>query len=54
MRLRTSSWKPLTTDSTTISTATPSAMPIIETRELTPMERVRRLARRYRSPTRSS
>ena len=30
MRLRNSSWKPFITDSTTISAATPSAMPAIE------------------------
>ena len=30
IRLRNSSWKPFMTDSTTISAATPSAMPAIE------------------------
>ncbi len=45
MRVRTSFWKPFITDSTTISAQTPTAMPIIETRELMPMKRLRRLAR---------
>ena len=42
MRLRTSSWKPLTTDSTTISAATPSAMPSIDTPEMNEMKRLLR------------
>ena len=38
-------WKPFITESTTISAHTPSAMPIIDTAELMPMKRLRRLAR---------
>ncbi len=45
MRVRTSFWKPFITESTTISAQTPTAMPIIDTRELIPMKRLRRLAR---------
>ena len=45
MRVRTSFWKPFITDSTTISAHTPTAMPTIDTSELTPMKRLRRLAR---------
>ena len=39
-------WKPFITESTTMSAHTPSAMPIIDTRELMLMKRLRRLARR--------
>jgi hypothetical protein len=45
MRVRTSFWKPFITDSTTISAHTPTPMPIMETSELMPMKRLRRLAR---------
>ncbi len=45
MRSRTSVWKPFITDSTTISTATPSAMPTMEMAEMKLMKRLRRLAR---------
>jgi len=45
MRVRTSSWKPFITESTTIRAQTPTAMPIIETAELMPMKRLRRRAR---------
>jgi hypothetical protein len=37
--------KPFITDSTTIRAHTPTAMPIMETAELMPMKRLRRLAR---------
>ena len=45
MRARTSFWKPFITDSTTISAATPSAMPSIEISEMKEMKWLRRLAR---------
>ena len=45
MRSRISFWKPFMTESTTISAQTPTAMPIIETRELMLMKRLRRRAR---------
>ena len=45
MRVRTSFWKPFITESTTISAQTPTKIPIIDTRELIPMKRLRRLAR---------
>jgi hypothetical protein len=41
MRVRTSRWKPLNTDSTVMSTVMPSAMPTIEMSEITEMKRVR-------------
>ena len=45
MRARSSFWKPFITDSTTISAATPSAMPTIEMSEMKEMKWLRRLAR---------
>ncbi len=45
MRARSSFWKPFMTDSTTISAATPSAMPAIEVAEMKLMKWLRRLAR---------
>ncbi len=45
MRVRSSFWKPFITDSTTISAATPSAMPAIEVSEMKLMKWLRRLAR---------
>ena len=45
MRARSSFWKPFITDSTTISAATPSAMPAIEMSEMKEMKWLRRLAR---------
>ena len=45
MRVRTSFWKPFITESTTMSAQTPTPMPIMETSELMPMKRLRRLAR---------
>ena len=45
MRVRSSFWKPFITDSTTISAATPSAMPSIEISEMKEMKWLRRLAR---------
>ena len=45
MRVRSSFWKPFITDSTTISAATPSAMPSIEVMEMNEMKWLRRLAR---------
>ena len=45
MRVRSSFWKPFITESTTISAATPSAMPHIEIREMKEMKWLRRLAR---------
>ena len=45
MRVRSSFWKPFITDSTTISAATPSAMPAIEMAEMKLMKWLRRLAR---------
>jgi len=48
MRSRTSFWKPFITDSTTISAATPSAMPSIDTsamKEMKPLPVVRLPAR---------
>ena len=41
MRLRSSSWNPFITDSTTISAATPSAMPAIEISEMNEMNVLR-------------
>ena len=41
MRLRSSCWKPFITDSTTISAATPSAMPAIEISEMNEMNVLR-------------
>jgi len=41
MRLRSSSWNPFITDSTTISAATPSAMPAIEMSEMKDMNVLR-------------
>ena len=41
MRVRTSRWKPLKTDSTVISTVMPSAIPTMEISEMTDMNRVR-------------
>ena len=37
-----------------MSAATPNVMPVIEMKVLSEMVRVRRLARRYRSPTKIS
>jgi hypothetical protein len=45
IRVRTSVWKPFITESTTISTMTPSAMPAMEMREMKLMKRLRRFAR---------
>ena len=45
MRARSSFWKPFITESTTISAATPSAMPAIEIAEMKLMKWLRRLAR---------
>ena len=45
MRPRNSVWKPFITDSTTISAATPSAMPSMEIIEMKEMKWLRRLAR---------
>ncbi len=45
MRSRTSFWKPFITDSTTISAATPSAMPAIEISEMKEMKLLRPLRR---------
>ena len=45
MRVRISDWKPFITDSTTISAATPSAIPAIEMSEMKLMKWLRRLAR---------
>ena len=45
MRVRSSSWKPFITDSTTISAATPKAMPSIDTKEMNEMKRLRPCAR---------
>ncbi|MCY1244636.1 hypothetical protein D9M72_577260 [compost metagenome] len=53
MRSRTSFWKPFITDSTTISAATPRAMPnieIIEINEMKVLRLARLLARVYRQP----
>ena len=41
MRVRTSRWNPLNTDSTVMSTVMPSAIPTIEISEITEMKRVR-------------
>ena len=41
MRVRTSRWNPLNTESTVISTVIPSAMPITEISEITEMNFVR-------------
>ncbi len=54
MRARTSFWNPFITDSTTISAATPSAMPSIEVSEMNEMKWLRRSARVKRSPTNNS
>jgi hypothetical protein len=45
IRARSSVWKPFITDSTTISAATPSAIPAIEVSEMKLMKWLRRLAR---------
>ena len=45
MRVRTSRWNPLKTESTVISTNMPSAIPTIEISEITEMKRVRWRAR---------
>ena len=45
MRARNSFWKPFMTDSTTISAATPKAMPSIDVMEMKEMKWLRRLAR---------
>jgi len=45
MRVRSSCWKPFMTDSTTISAATPRAMPNMEMAEMKEMKWLRRLAR---------
>ena len=45
IRVRSSFWKPFMTESTTISAATPSAMPAIEMAEMKLMKWLRRLAR---------
>jgi len=45
IRVRTSVWKPFITESTTISTATPSAMPTMEMSEMKLIKRLRRFAR---------
>ena len=57
IRVRSSFWKPFITDSTTISAATPSAMPAIEISAMNEMKRLRPeplRARVYRRPTASS
>jgi len=54
MRARTSFWNPFITDSTTISAATPSAMPSIEVSEMNEMKWFLRSARVKRSPTNNS
>ena len=41
MRVRTSRWKPLNTESTVIKTVMPSAIPTIEMSEMIEMKRVR-------------
>ena len=46
MRVRSSFWKPFITDSTTISAATPSAIPTIDVSEMKEMKWLR--ARRAR------
>jgi len=46
MRSRTSFWKPFITESTTISAATPRAMPAIEIAEMKEINALRRRARR--------
>ena len=48
MRVRNSSWKPFMTDSTTISAATPSAIPSIDTAEMKETKRLRPAPRRAR------
>ncbi|MCY1222045.1 hypothetical protein D9M72_341220 [compost metagenome] len=53
MRSRTSFWNPFITDSTTISAATPRAIPnieIIEMNEMKVLRLARLLARVYRQP----
>ena len=49
MRLRNSSWKPFITDSTTISAATPSAMPAIDDSEMNEMKVLREAPLRVRT-----
>ncbi len=44
MRVRSSSWKPFITESTTMSAITPSAIPAMETMEMKEMKWLRRLA----------
>ena len=48
IRVRSSSWKPFITDSTTISAATPSAMPAIEVSAMNEMNELRPEPRRAR------
>ena len=48
MRVRNSSWKPFMTDSTTISAATPRAIPSIDTAEMKDTNRLRPAPRRAR------
>ena len=48
IRLRNSSWKPFITDRTTISAATPSAIPAIDVAEMKGMKRLRPEPRRAR------
>ncbi len=48
IRLRSSSWKPFITDSTTISAATPSAMPAIDVSAMNEMNELRPEPRRAR------
>ena len=48
IRLRSSSWKPFITDSTTISAATPSAMPAIDVSAMNEMNVLRPEPRRAR------
>ena len=48
MRLRSSSWNPFITDSTTISAATPSAIPAIEVSAMNEMNVLRPEPRRAR------
>ncbi len=45
-RSRISRWKPFITESVVMSTATPSAMPMMEASEMKEMKPLRRLARR--------
>ena len=48
IRLRSSSWKPFITDSTTISAATPSAIPAIDVSAMNEMKVLRADPRRAR------